>query len=421
MYTLTDTISNLRKLCDIIYTTTGLDVALFNAQYESILYLSHTHYPFLSHKIYDTYQQEVLDKLGNLNYSTCYVHPVPEAAFIYYDIRIQITDDLAFYACIGPVLSEVYSESLVLSIMSQLEMPLSNKETLFSFYRSLPYLSKQTSNALWLSYHLLTTMPDTSLIPVITFSTFEDTSKDSISASISEHFNTNLFLSPSEIQTNYEHEIQWRTAISQGNLKAAKQHLGRLLGYNFSYRNPTHPLRTKKNILFSLNTLCRAAAIDGGADSIRVHQTHELYLMRIEKAKTVSEINSIENSLPAAYCQLVLESHTKNLSPIVAKAVHYLYAHYDEPLSLQYVAKEIHCSEGHLSRSFQGETGKTLRTYLNELRVKQAIALLSVSQQSISDIALTVGFSSYNKFSIEFKKYTGKSATEYIKEAETCM
>ena len=35
------------------------------------------------------------------------------------------------------------------------------------------------------------------------------------------------------------------------------------------------------------------------------------------------------------------------------------------------------------------------------------------------DIALAVGFSSYNKFSIEFKKHTGKSATQYLKDLQT--
>lgn len=411
MYNLTNTIANLSKLCNIIYTTTGLDVALFDAKYIPILFLSHQDYPFLKHKIYDTYQQDVLRELGTLSHSACYVHHLSEAALIYYDIRIQIMDGLAFYACIGPILSDMYSEQLVLSIMHHLGMNDAMRETLFNFYRTLPYLGKHTANTLWLSYHLLTTMPDTNTLPIVSSSM----QIDAHNACITSHFDTRLFLSQQDIQTNYINEVKWRNAVSQGDLKTAQHALSQLFRSNFSYRTPTNPLRTTKNILFSLNTLCRAAAIDGNADPIKVHQTHEHYLMRIEKATTVSETNSIENILLATYCNLVISSHTKNLSPIVAKAVSYLYAHYEEPLSLHHVASAIHCSEGHLSRVFQAETGKTLGAYLNQLRIKQAISLLNLRQQTISDIALTVGFSSYNKFSIEFKKYTGQSATQYLK------
>ena len=414
MYQTSTTLSTLSKLCHIIYTTTGLDVALFDDQYQSLLYLTNKNYPFLNHKIYNDYQSTVLQHLGKLHHSACYMHPLPEAKLLYYDIRIQATHNLVFYACIGPILSEVYSDALVTDLMYQLDIPSSIKESFFAFYQSLPYLGKQTSNALWLGYHLLTTMPDPYLPPT-EMTVANNLLKDVAPTRL---FNMHSFLSDSEIQSNYHYESLWRSAISRGDLKAAQKAYADLSKHTFAYRMPTNPLRIKKNILFSLNTLCRAAAIDGGADAIKVHKTHESYLMRTENATTVSEINGIENTLLATYCDLVIHSQTKNFSPIVAKAINYLYGHYDEALSLSIVARKIHCSEGHLSRIFQKETTKTLGIYLNQLRITQALSLLKLRQYSISDIALAVGFSSYNKFSIEFKKYTGKSATQYLSELD---
>lgn len=411
MYDSTDTLSHLSKLCDIIHKTTGLDIALFDASYQPLLFLSHMNYPFLTHKIYDNYREEVEKHLGHLNTSATYLHPLSEASLIYYDIRIQVNEALAYFACVGPVLSEVYSEELVLSIAHKLKISSSIKEPFTLFYRSLPYLGKHLSSTLWLSYHLLTTMPDVSEIPTILPASLVALEPANPRRTLS----TGDFISHSKIQMNYENEKKWRYALSRGDLKAAEKAYAQLSSSDFLYRTPMNPLRTMKNILFSLNTLSRAAAIDGGADAIEVHKTHELFSIRIENATTALETKRIANSIFPSYCQLVINSHTKNYSPIVAKAINYLYAHYNEPISLQLVAKKIHCSEGHLSRSFKKETGQTLGVYLNELRIKEALSLLDLNMDSISDIALAVGFSSYNKFSIEFKKYTGQSATQYLK------
>lgn len=410
MYHLSDTISHLSKLCDIIHSTTGLDIALFDSNYQLLLFLSHMKYPFLTNKVYTNYDKEVKSKLGELTTSAAYLHPLPEAALIYYDVRIQVTEDLVFYACIGPVLSEVYSDELVLSISHKLKISPDTRDSFILFYRSLPYLDKRLSNAFWLSYHLLTTMPDASTLPEI----LPDTSTSLESSFTKPLMNTNSFISHSQIQMNYNNEIKWRNAVSCGDLKTALKAHNQLVSNDFLYRTPNNPLRTKKNMLFSLNTLGRAAAIDGGADAIEVHKTHELFSIQIENVTTVLESEHIRHKILPAYCQLVIDSHTKHFGPIVTKAINYLYAHYDSPLTLQSVAKQIHCSEGHLSRTFQKETGKTLGTYLNELRIKEALSMLHLKSESISDIALAVGFSSYNKFSIEFKKYTGQSATAYL-------
>ncbi|MBQ1275428.1 MAG: helix-turn-helix transcriptional regulator [Cellulosilyticum sp.] len=415
MHDISDTISHLSKLCEIIHTTTGLDIALFDTNHQPLLFLSQMNYPFLTHKVYANYKNEVEKHLGHLNHSASYLHPLPEVALIYYDVRVQVTKDLAFYACIGPVLSEIYSEELVLSLAYKLKIDASFTEHFTLFYRSLPYLGKQISNTFWLSYHLLTTLPDVSSIHMITPDT---TSTSKVSAT--RHLpNTSTFIPRSEIQMNYSNELKWRKALARGDLKAAQKAHALLSSNDFLYRTPNNPLRTIKNILFSLNTLSRAAAIDGGADAIEVHKTHELFSIRIENATTVIETTHISEAILPTYCHLVIASHTKNFSPIVAKAIKHLYAHYDAPLTLQSVAKNIHCSEGHLSRTFQKETGKTLGAYLNELRINQALSMLSLKTESISDIALAVGFSSYNKFSIEFKKHTGKSATQYLEDLQT--
>lgn len=237
----------------------------------------------------------------------------------------------------------------------------------------------------------------------------------SVNESSSNFIPDDVYPTKEEIQLNYDSELKWRAAISRGDSKSAKKAFLEMASNDFLYRTPANPFRTIKNILLSVNALCRAAAIDGGASAISVHQTHEAYAILIESASNTMDLEKIERRIFDAYCNLVIDSHTKNYSPVVANAIQYLYNYYELPLSLKTVAKEIHCSEGHLSRIFQKETGKTLGAYLNELRIEQSISLLKLHPENITDVALSVGFSSYTKFSIEFKKYTGKCATDYLK------
>jgi len=61
-------------------------------------------------------------------------------------------------------------------------------------------------------------------------------------------------------------------------------------------------------------------------------------------------------------------------------------------------------------------TGKTFNAYLNALKIENACRLLETGLYSVSDAALQVGFSSYSKFSVEFKKYRNMSTTEYMKQ-----
>lgn len=52
-------------------------------------------------------------------------------------------------------------------------------------------------------------------------------------------------------------------------------------------------------------------------------------------------------------------------------------------------------------------TGRTLTTYLNELRVGAAAQLLMHSDESILDICFRVGFGNYSNFNRQFKRIKG--------------
>jgi AraC-like DNA-binding protein len=70
-------------------------------------------------------------------------------------------------------------------------------------------------------------------------------------------------------------------------------------------------------------------------------------------------------------------------------------------------------SDDYLTYCFRQELGMTPIDYLNRYRVLQAQRLLRETNQSITTIALEVGFSSSSYFSRMFRRLTGRSPDEY--------
>jgi YesN/AraC family two-component response regulator len=110
-------------------------------------------------------------------------------------------------------------------------------------------------------------------------------------------------------------------------------------------------------------------------------------------------------------------AHSRHLGSetqrLVRKAMAYIHEHYPEPISLTQVAGAVGISREHLARCFHQETGVTLVTYLNRYRVGQAKARMDAGEQSLTEIALEVGFASAPYFSRVFRQETGISPSQY--------
>jgi AraC-like DNA-binding protein len=80
-------------------------------------------------------------------------------------------------------------------------------------------------------------------------------------------------------------------------------------------------------------------------------------------------------------------------------------------LSLDQMAKLLHCCERHASRLFQEVCGKRFLTYVSELRLKRSCHLLLQGRLKIIDIALESGYGSLAHFNYAFKKRFGMTPT----------
>ncbi len=97
----------------------------------------------------------------------------------------------------------------------------------------------------------------------------------------------------------------------------------------------------------------------------------------------------------------------------VALATAHMERHFDRPLQMNEVARHAGCSRARLFAVFKRETGMSPNDWLQRHRVKRAAELLAHTDRAITDIALSVGFSSSQYFSNVFRKYAGTTPGEH--------
>jgi AraC-like DNA-binding protein len=94
-------------------------------------------------------------------------------------------------------------------------------------------------------------------------------------------------------------------------------------------------------------------------------------------------------------------------------ARNFIHQHSDEELSLIEVAKAVNISGNHLSEKFKRVTGVNFVEYVARTRFEKALGLLQDPNLRVSEIAFAVGFQSLSQFNRVFKKFSGKSPTQY--------
>ncbi len=84
-------------------------------------------------------------------------------------------------------------------------------------------------------------------------------------------------------------------------------------------------------------------------------------------------------------------------------------------LPLNEIALRLHCSRGHLSRTFHALTGYKPIEYRNELRLRHGLALMEEFGSSSETIAAKLSFVNRSHFSRTVQKRLGMTPTEYIR------
>ena len=94
----------------------------------------------------------------------------------------------------------------------------------------------------------------------------------------------------------------------------------------------------------------------------------------------------------------------------------YIKENYKKDISLSTAGQALHMNPNYISQLFKKEAGITFIHYITQLRMEDAVNLLSMTNKPVIDIAMEVGFNDYFYFLKTFKKFTGKTPSQYREE-----
>lgn len=97
----------------------------------------------------------------------------------------------------------------------------------------------------------------------------------------------------------------------------------------------------------------------------------------------------------------------------IESVITYLQENYRRDISREGLAEHLEINPDYLGKMFRIYTGKKIGEYINELRIHEAARALRETDNSIIDIAFSVGYESLRTFNRLFLKVMGAAPTQY--------
>lgn len=241
---------------------------------------------------------------------------------------------------------------------------------------------------------------------------------EGIDMNTNKELNYRLYIQKKECFTrsNIKSEFSRYNDIKDGNVEKVKENI-KSIKKNFYQGKGTLSEDPIKNNMYhfvvSAGIIARIC-IDAGLNHDESYTLSDIYIIKADRCRHPEEIIDL-------LCEMQLDyaNRMKNLKKDTAYSVHirnsidYIYEHLHEPLTMEQLAKAEGLHPSYYSKLFVKETGLTAKAYILRTKIYTSQNMILYSEHSLSDIALSLGFSSQSAFTAAFKKCTGCTPSEY--------
>ena len=174
------------------------------------------------------------------------------------------------------------------------------------------------------------------------------------------------------------------------------------------------PLRQAKDYVLSFIILASRAAMRAGLSPELSYTLSDFYIQSVENAQLIPEIQEIGHTM---YRDYITRVHDLKISSAksrqVQECMNYIQLHTREEISIQDIAAQFGYTEYYFSKKFKKETGMSMKEYIKQSRISHAKLLLKSTDEPIQTISENLQFCSQSYFAETFRKYTGKSPGTY--------
>lgn len=208
----------------------------------------------------------------------------------------------------------------------------------------------------------------------------------------------------------YEKETSLLIKVKTGNTQQAKALLNELLGYVlFAEGGSIEFVRLRA---IELTTLLSRIAIEGGARADSIYTLNGQFLSLINRQNSFDEVSMLLQDVVESFMGATFSKIDKG-DPHIRLALQYVSTHYAQPLTVPAVAREVGLSANYFATLFREKVGESFHAYLMRVRVEESKQLLLSTSDSLTDIAIALGFTDQSYFCRVFKKLVGMTPGQY--------
>ena len=314
---------------------------------------------------------------------------------------------------IGPYLHEPLSSNEILEMGEELKLSPSVQKILKEYYATMPIVAESDRlvsvidtfcEHIWKTHSFaIMDINGAHSMPVLPFESNER--GDNVD---------DLLVNMEMMEKRYALENELIMAVTLG-----QQHKEKIFAQAFGDKDRIFesrlqdPVRNAKNYCIIMNTLLRKAAEQGGVHPIHIDKISSGFAIKIEMTTDTKSVGELMGEMFSSYCRLVRKHSTQKYSPIVKKAILMIDSDISAEISLSTIAAKQEISAGYLATIFKKETGKTVSEYIREKRINHAVHLLNTTNLQVQTIAMHCGILDVQYFSKIFKKQVGKTPKEY--------
>lgn len=236
--------------------------------------------------------------------------------------------------------------------------------------------------------------------------------KPSMTETDGKHKNENFQENPNYL--SYSTFLLIKETIKTGNTRLLLETMDRIGAHSVptDQLNRADFIRSVKDNFIRSCALGCFAAIEGNAPYDRMMSLSDSFIRKAESFDNIYDIYELTKTAMIGFSRSVSSSGTIYSRP-VRKSLQYIEKHYAEKITLRHLADHTKLSIYYLSGLIRKETGFSLTENINKIRIERSKQLLSNLNMSILDVAQSVGFPYQNYFAAVFKKFTGKTPTDY--------
>lgn len=209
----------------------------------------------------------------------------------------------------------------------------------------------------------------------------------------------------------FDLECQLITKVKLGDRTGAKEILNLLLG-RIMFLNPGNLNVFKARLVELLSVLSRAAA-QGGVDIHMLLNKNLEYINKILTLDTQEDLCVWISKALDDFIESVYNSQDAKKISQLRPVLEYIQRNYDQPLTLEDIAKQAHLSVSRLAHLFKEQIGITIVDYLTNVRIERAKQLLISSDLNCTQICFEVGYNNQSYFTRIFKQITGLTPRQF--------